>query len=172
MGADGLWIGLSYAEDSLVTARVLRLERHWNWRVSAHFRIGSLLGLWAVLLFMGPLGWLFAPIAGLRSALSFAQTLLNVRLGREVPLDKQTRFDWVLVGGIFAGAYLAVGIGHLIGNMHAPILFVPLLVPFSVLQARMTVRSYRAAEIAETRPATIVRLEDYRRAERGELRAA
>ncbi|MGE3076105.1 MAG: hypothetical protein AB7N24_09510 [Dehalococcoidia bacterium] len=155
-----------------MTERALKLESYWTWRLSAHFRLGSLFGLWAVLMFMGPLGWLFMPIAAVRSALSFAQTFLNIRLGREVPLDKQTRFDWVLVGGIFAGAYLAVGLGHLIGNMQSPVLFVPLLLPFSVLQARMTMRSYRAAQIAESRPATILRLEDYRRAERGELRAA
>ena len=123
-------------------------------------------------MFMGPLGWLFMPIAGVRSALSFVQAFLNVRLGRHVPLEKQTRLDWVLVAAIVAAAYLAVGLGHLIGDMHAPILFVPLLVPFSVLQGRMTMRSYRAAQIAETRPATIVRLDEFRRAERGDLRAA
>jgi hypothetical protein len=121
---------------------------------------------------MGPLGWLFAPIAAGRSFLSFLQAFLNVRLGKQTPLERQTRLDWALVGAIFAAAYVAVGVGHLIGDMQSPVLFVPLLVPFSVLQARMTVRSFRAAAIADTRPATILRLEDYRRPEAAELRAA
>ena len=155
-----------------MTAQLRTIETHWNWRVSAHCRIASLLALWAVLLFMGPLGWLFAPIAAVRSMLSFAQAFLNVRLGKRTPLERQTRLDWALVGAIFAAAYLAVGIGHLIGDMQSPVLFIPLLAPFSVLQARMTARSLRAAAIDDSRPATIVRLEDYRRAEPGELRAA
>lgn len=131
-----------------------------------------MIGLWAVLLFMGPLGWLFTPIAAGRSLLSFLQAFLNVRLGKQTPLERQTRLDWALVGAIFVAAYVAVGVGHLIGDMHSPVLFVPLLVPFSVLQARMTVRSFRAAAIDATRPATMLRLEDYRRPEAGELRAA
>ncbi len=123
-------------------------------------------------MFMGPLGWLFVPLTVVRSVASFAQAFLNVRLGRKCPVEPQTRADWMLVGGVFAGAYLAVGMGHLMGTMESPVLFVPLLLPFSVLQARMTLRSYRAAEIATAREAVVPRLEDYRRAEPGELRAA
>lgn len=132
----------------------------------------SLVALWAVLMFMGPLGWLFVPVTAVRSVLSFAQAFLNVRLGRKAPVDAQTRVDWALVGAIFAGAYVAVGAGHLIGTMNSPLLFIPLLIPFSVLQARMAARSYRAAELAKARSAAVLRLEDFRRAERGELRAA
>lgn len=123
-------------------------------------------------MFMGPLGWLFAPVTAVRSILSFAQAALNVRLGRKLPVEAQTRVDWALVGGVFAGAYIAVGMGHLMGTMTSPLLFIPLLVPFSVLQGRMTLRSYRAAEMEVAREAVIIRLEDYRRAEPGELRAA
>lgn len=152
--------------------RFEQLEQRWNWRLSAHLRIASLVSLWLVLLFTGPLGWMFAPIAAARSGLSFLQAFLNVRLGREVPLEGQTRLDWALVVLIFVAAYIAVGLGRVVGNMHSPFLFVPLLVPFSVLQSRMTLRSFRAARIEASRPATLIRLDDYRRGEREELRAA
>lgn len=159
--------------DGLIMGSYVRtMESRWNWRLSAHARLASLVSLWAVLLFMGPLGWLFAPIAGVRSALSFAQTFFNIRLGRRAPLEQQTRFDWVLVASIFVAAYVAAGIGHFTGNATAPLLFVPLLVPFTVLQTRMMLRSYRTAEIEQLRPATLVRLEDYRRDERQDVRAA
>lgn len=123
-------------------------------------------------MFMGPLGWLFVPVTAVRSVLSFGQAFLNVRLGKKFPVEAQNRVDWALVGGVFAGAYVAVGIGHVMGTMSSPVLYVPLLLPFSVLQGRMTLRSYRAAELATAREAVVIRLEDYRRAERGEVRAA
>lgn len=123
-------------------------------------------------MFMAQLGWLFAPVAAARSVLSFAQTFLNIRLGRLDPLERQDRVDWALVGAVIAAAYVAAGIGQYTGDMSHPGLYVPLLVPFTVLQARMTLRSYRAAQLQELRPATLVRLDDYRRAVPGELRAA
>ena len=76
--------------------------------MSAHCRIGSLLALWGVLLFMGPLGWLFVPVTIVRSAASFAQAFLNVRLGKKFPVEPQTRVDWVLVGAVIVG-YLLFG---------------------------------------------------------------
>lgn len=140
--------------------------------MSAYWRVGSLLSLWAVVLLMGPLGWLFAPLAGLRTVLSFGQTGLNLRLGRRVPLEEQTKFDWLLVGGVFVGAYFAAGVSHFTGNGVTTTLLVPMLLPFSMLQVRMAARSFEAAVIEEMRPAAIIRLEEFRRAERGELRAA
>lgn len=140
--------------------------------MSAYWRIASLLSLWAVFMLMGPLGWLFAPLAAVRSVLSFAQTGLNVRLGRKVPLEKQNRVDWALVAAVFAGAYLAAGVSELGGRGLSPVLLLPMLLPFSVLQVRMAARSFDAALVADMRPAAIARLEEYRRAERGELRAA
>ncbi len=148
------------------------VDSFWDWRMSGYWRVGSLISLWAVFMLMGPLGWLFAPIAGVRSVLSFAQAGLNVRLGRRVPLEKQTRLDWLLVGGVFAGAYFAAGVSQFTGSGLSPQLVVPMLLPFSLLQVRMAARSFDAAIVAEMRPAAITRLEEYRRAERGELRAA
>lgn len=151
---------------------VRTVESRWNWRLSAQCRIASLLSLWGAVLLMGPLGWLFAPVAGVRTVLSLAQSLLNVRLGRRLPLDHQDRLDWLMVGGVFTGAYFAAGVSHFSGAGISPFTLLPMLVPFSILQLRMVARSRRAALVAEMRPATLVRLEDYRRLERGELGAA
>ena len=151
---------------------VRTVESRWNWRLSAQCRIASLLSLWGAVLLMGPLGWLFAPVAAIRTGLSLAQTVLNVRLGRSLPLDDQDRLDWLMVAGVFAGAYFAAGVSHFSGAGISPFTLLPMLVPFSVLQMRMVTRSRRAALVAEMRPASLVRLEDYRRLERGELRAA
>ncbi len=155
-----------------MTATLLRIESRWDWRVSAWFRVGSLASLWLLAIFMGPLSWLWAPLAASRMVVSLAQTALNVRLGRKVPLERPSRIDWALVGGVFAGAYIAAGVTHFTGAPLSFALLVPMLVPFSALQVRMVARSFAAAFIADVRPATLVRLEDYRRAERGELRAA
>ncbi len=148
------------------------MESYWNWRISAWFRVGSLVSLWLLAMLMGPLSWLWAPLAAVRTVISLAQTLLNVRLGRQAPLERPNRLDWALIGGVFAGAYLAAGVTHFTGASLSFALLVPMLVPFSALQARMVARSFDAAIIAEMRPVTLVRLEDYRRLERGELRAA
>lgn len=120
---------------------------------------------------MGPFGWLFVPVAGARSALSFAQTFLNIRLGRAEPLEKQDRADWALVGSIIVAAYVAAGVGSYTGDMSSPLLYLPLLAPFTVLQTRMALRSYRAATIQEYRPGTLVRMAEYQRAAPGELRS-
>ena len=130
------------------------------------------MALWGVVLFMGPLGWLLAPAAVFRSGLSFVQTFLNVRLGKRSPLESQTRLDWILVGAIVAAAYFAAGVGQYTGDTRSAWLFLPMLLPFSALQARMVRRSLLAAAVDELRPATLIRLDEYRRAEPGELRAA
>lgn len=148
------------------------VESHWTWRLSARCRIASLLSLWGAVLLMGPLGWLFAPVAAIRTVLSLAQSVLNVRLGRRLPLERQDRLDWLMVAGVFAGAYFAAGVSHFSGAGISPFTVLPMLVPFSILQMRMVARSRHAALVADMRPATLVRLEDYRRLERGEPRAA
>lgn len=151
---------------------VRAVESRWNWRLSAQCRVASLLSLWGAVVLMGPLGWLFAPAAAIRTVLSLGQTFLNVRLGRASPLDRQDRLDWLLVGAVFAGAYFAAGVSHFSGEGLSPFLLFPMLLPFSILQLRMVARSRQAALVSEMRPATLLRLEDYRRHERGEPRAA
>ncbi len=155
-----------------VTAALRSLETRWDWRLSAHCRVGSLASLWLIALLAGPLAWLFAPLAAVRMVLSLAQTLLNVRLGRTSPLESQTAADWLLVAGGFAGAYIAAGVTQFTATPPSAPLLAPMLIPFSILQIRMVSRSHRAALVAELRPATLLRLEDYRRLDRGELRAA
>jgi hypothetical protein len=155
--------------DSEDVARVFQeVDRYWNWRVSAHFRIGSLASAWLLLALMPVVGWLVAPLAVLRSGASFVQTGLNIRLGRHVPVAKADRWDWGLVGSVFVLAYVAAGVSYATGMPHySPMLMAPLLLPFSVLQVRMVRRSFEAHGVVEARPAALVRLEDYRR---GELR--
>jgi hypothetical protein len=116
----------------------------WNWRLSAHFRVASLASAWGLVFLSGILGPLVAPLAAVRFCFSMLQTWLNVRLGRAQPVEKQDRTDWVFVACVFAGAYAAIGIGHLTGQMYAPVTFLPMLIPFSALQVRMALRSYRA----------------------------
>ncbi len=131
----------------------MRATAAWNWRLSGHCRAASLASAWVIVMLSGLLGPLLMPLAAIRFVASAIQSWLNIRLGRRNPVCKQTRGDYVLIGLIFAGAYLSVGLGHFTGNMTSPVLYVPMLVPFSVLQVRMTVRSYRAyaAETGEGR---------------------
>jgi hypothetical protein len=116
----------------------------WDWRRSAHFRLASLASAWALVLLHGVLGPVIAPIAVARFCFSGAQTWLNIRLGKRQPVGKQDRWDVALLVLIFAGAYTGVGIAHFTGNLMSPLCFLPMLVPFTLLQARMTARSYRA----------------------------
>jgi len=116
----------------------------WDWRISGHFRVASLISAWILVLFSGVLGPILAPLAAIRFVFSGGQTWLNIRLGRRNPVDRQTRLDWFMVTLIFAGAYVAVGIGHVVGDLTAPVNYVPMLIPFTVLQVRLARRSYKA----------------------------
>jgi hypothetical protein len=153
-----------------MAAVLRRIDRHWDWRLSAHFRIGSLASAWLLVLLMPVLGWLLVPLGVFRSAASLVQSALNIRLGRHVPVSRQDRWDWALLGAIFALAYVAAGISYTTGmpNYSLP-LVLPLLVPFSALQLRMVTRSFAAHSAMAARPAAVLRLEDYRR---GMLRPA
>jgi hypothetical protein len=150
-------------------AHVFRgIDRVWNWRVSAHFRIGSLASAWLLVLLMPVLGWLALPLAAVRSGTSFAQSGLNIRLGRHVPVGRPDRWDWSLLGSIFLLAYAAAGVSYATGlPQYSPLLVVPLLLPFTVLQLRMVRRSFAAHATVAARPAALLRLEDFRR---GDLR--
>lgn len=134
----------SNADSSLV--KTLNAPSWWTWRASARCRLASLASAWALILgspLLGPLLW---PLAAVRFGASSAQTVLNILLGRDVPVGGVDRLDKCLVAAIFAGAYAAAGIGRLTGDMTAPWLFLPMLLPFSVLQARMAQRSFHAHE--------------------------
>ncbi|MEX0784594.1 MAG: hypothetical protein WD557_18320 [Dehalococcoidia bacterium] len=150
-------------------AHVFRgVDRYWNWRTSAHFRIGSVASAWLLLLLLPVLGWLVAPLAVARSGASFVQTGLNIRLGKHVPVGRPDRWDWSLIASIFLLAYMAAGVSYATGmSNYSPVLMAPLLLPFTALQLRMARRSFAAHGAVEARPAALLRLEDYRR---GELR--
>ncbi len=142
------------------------IDRYWDWQLSARFRIGSLASAWALILLMPVLGWIVLPLSVIRSAASFLQAGLNIRLGRHVPVSKQDRWDWALIASIFALAYLGAGVSYATGMSNYSWQFVlPLLLPFTALQWRMVGRSQVAHRSMEARPAAILRVEDYRRAE-------
>ncbi len=141
------------------------LESRWNWRFSAHCRVASLIALWAVVLGMGLLGVLLVPLAAIRTVASFGQTALNVRLGKQVPVQKQTKFDWWLIAAIFAGAEGAAVAANVTGNMHSPLLYLPMLLPFTLLQLRMTNRSFAAHDQHAAAKVVAFRLQNFQRAE-------
>ena len=113
----------------------------WNWRVSGHFRAGSLGSVWALVLFSPALGPLLAPLAAGRFVLSTMQLILNRRLGRRHPIEGRTRFDWALLALAFLGSCLA-SVAQ--GSAPMAIVLMPVVVPFSAIQVRMCMRSYRA----------------------------
>lgn len=104
------------------------------------------MSLWLVVFLMGELGVLLMPLVAMRTLASFAQTGLNIRLGRRIPVERQTKLDWWLVAGIFAGGEVAAVMANASGNMHSPLLYLPMLLPFTVLQFRMTSRAFAAYE--------------------------
>lgn len=141
------------------------LDQRWHWRLSAHCRLGSLTSAWILVFIVPVLGWLAVPVVALRTGLSLLQTGLNIRLGRRFPVGNATRLDGGLMACVFAGAYIGVGIGQIVGDMQSPLLFLPMLFPFSVLQLRMAVRSYRADQRDRAARTAIVRLTPFVRAE-------
>lgn len=148
-----------------MTYRLRLLESHWNWRYSAHCRVASLVTLWVVIFAMGSLGVLMIPLAATRTVASFGQTALNVRLGRQVPVEKQSKLDWLLVVAIFVGAEGAAVAASVTGNMHSPLLYLPMLIPFTVLQIRMTNRSFAAHDQQRAAKVLAFRLEKFQRTE-------
>jgi hypothetical protein len=116
----------------------------WNWRISGHFRAASLGSVWALVLFAPALGPVFAPVAAGRFALSTFQLGLNRQLGRRHPLTGRTRFDWALLGIAFLGSCLASALKDVSQGALMVLVLMPVAVPYSAIQVRMCMRSYRA----------------------------
>lgn len=133
------------------------LPGRWDWRISAHWRAASLASAWLLVLAMPFLGWAFDLGAGLRSAASLAQTILNIRLGKRDSMGRSTRVDWLLMGSIIAAVEIAAVIGRITDELHTPLNYTIILLPFTALQVRMCARSYRAAARAERRLLTFER---------------
>ena len=163
--AEGLRPTYCPADNVAMTNRLRLLESHWNWRFSAQCRVASLVTLWVVVLAMGWLGMFMVPLAATRTVASFGQTALNVRLGRQIPVMKQSRLDWLLIAAIFAGAEGAAVAATVTGNMHSPLLYLPMLIPFTVLQIRMTNRSLAAHDQQRAAKVVAFRLEKFQRTE-------
>jgi hypothetical protein len=146
-----------------VTATKLWLDEHWNWRLSGHCRVASLASVWLLALLTGA-GWLLLPLAVLRTVASMAQSLANIRLGRSNPVGGTDRYDWALIASIFVAGEVLAAVHEYQGVQFNPLTLLPMLVPFTVLQARMCWRSYHAPIIATPQQATIIRMERFTRA--------
>jgi hypothetical protein len=124
----------------------------WTWRLSAHSRVASLLFLWLLLLAAPVLGTLTWPLLALRLSLSSGQMVFNMGLGRIEPLEPRTRTDWLLLGVTLLFSYVAAEIGKVTGDQRSPLLVSCVALPYSAIQVRACLRSYRAGgELAEMR---------------------
>ncbi len=146
-----------------MTATQIWLDEHWNWRVSGHCRVVSLVSVW-LLAFMTGAGWLLIPLAVLRTVASALQSVFNIRLGRAQPIAGTDRYDWMLIAAIFAAGEVLAGLRQYQHLQITVLTLLPLLLPFSVLQARMCLRSYRAPVVTSPVTATIIRMERFSRA--------
>jgi hypothetical protein len=141
------------------------LDERWNWRISGHFRLGSLLSAWALVLAVGLSPVLLLLLASVRTAASIAQSVLNIRLGRSQPVAPTDRIDWMMIAAIFAGGEVLAALHEYQGVAYSLVTLLPLLVPFSLLQVRMCLRSYRAIIPPTMIETAIIRLEHYARLE-------
>jgi hypothetical protein len=140
------------------------IDERWDWRLSGHCRMASLGSVWVLAFAMGGPARVILPFTILRSVASVLQSVLNIRLGRVQPVGSPARFDWLLMGSIFAAAYAVAGL-HQYGHVAlSAVVLLPMLVPFSVLQARMCLRSYRTPRRRTPTQAAVIRLERFSRA--------
>ncbi len=117
--------------------------RWWDWRLSGHFRLLSLSSVWA-LVFFGALAGPLLPLLGLfRMVFGTAQLGLNHILARNSPLAGRDRADWALLGLALAGSMTAAALAQANGS-HAPVFFLPVLLPYTALQLRTFRRSIEA----------------------------
>ncbi len=129
-----------------------RVCRRWDWRLSARIRLASLGSVW-VLVFLASLLAPVLPILGaLRMAISGVQLMLNQKLARRRPIAGRDRYDWALLGLAFAGSVFAASIVRITGDAHDPLIFLPVLLPYSALQARSFQRSNEAHRLSITVP--------------------
>ena len=96
-------------------------------------------------------------------------------LGRRAPAGSPTRFDWLLVAAVVAAAEVIAYISGPSGAIDHPALILPLLVPFTALQLRMTHRALVWNRRYEAGSAAVLRFDDFARrraADAGLSRAA
>jgi hypothetical protein len=136
------------------------LESHWDWDLSARFRIGTLLATWGLVILAAPLAWVMFPLFAVRTAASTVQSVLNIRLGRRHSISKPTRFDWALVASIFVLAEIAAFATRSPESL--PFAWMAaMLAPYTLLQLRMYARSRDAFRHSVAQHASIIRLERY-----------
>ena len=121
----------------------------WTWRVSAQARGASLALLWALLFAAPVLGLLALPVLVVRLVLSSVQMAFNSALGRQDPLERRTRADWLLFALTFLLACVASEAGKTIGHPHSPLLLGAVALPYTGIQLRALGRTRRAADRIE-----------------------
>ncbi|MBI2764670.1 MAG: hypothetical protein HYX53_02025 [Chloroflexi bacterium] len=114
----------------------------WDWRLSAQFRLLSLVTLWAGLMLAPELGPLLLPFALVRTGASVAQLALNRKLAQRIALPRRDRLDYALFGLAFLGAVAASLIREAYPAAAEIPVVLPALLPFSALQLRMCRRSF------------------------------
>lgn len=138
------------------------LDEHWNWRLSAHCRVASLGSVWLLALISGA-GVVLIPIAALRTVASVLQSVFNIRLGRTQPIRGTDRYDWALIASIFVAAEVLAALRQYDHMQITTLTLLPMLLPFTALQARMCWRSYRVPTHMTPAAATIIRMERFTR---------
>ncbi len=133
----------------------------WNWRLSAHCRLASLVSAWLLTIPLGVPGWVMLLLFATRTCASGAQTWLNVGLGRRDPAGSATFLDWVLIGAIVVGAEFAAVMNALAGMAFGLPLLLPAMSAFTLLQVRLAARAYSGHRRALQRDASLLRLQHF-----------
>lgn len=107
--------------------------------------MASLGSLWLLVLAMPALGGMAGAVVAARFVTSGVQMALNHQLGRRRPITRPARADWLLLALALAGASVAAAMEPGGGIPADPRLIALALAPFSLVQLRIAVRSYRAA---------------------------
>lgn len=114
--------------------------------------MATLASAWLVIALWSVLGPALGIVLALRLIASTVQSVFNILLGRRWPLEGPGRVDWCLVALLFGGVYAtAFAAGGDVQAMMRPDVLALLMAPFTVLQLRMAVRSYRADWVIQRR---------------------
>jgi hypothetical protein len=126
-------------------SRISRLAGRWDWRLSAHCRLGSAAALWAIVFASPFIGFLVGPLLLIRFVTSAVQMGLNHRLQNRQPIVRAPLGDWMLLGLAIVGASVAAAIEPGNSVPTNPLLISLALAPFTAVQVRIAMRSYATA---------------------------
>ena len=131
------------------------IESVWDWQVSGHARLASLMGTWFFLVTPHGPSWLLMALALTRLGATPLQLTLNRRLGRRRPLEARDRYDWTLFVLLMAAVMTLSAVSRATGLSEEGLVLVLPLLPYSGIQLRQCRRSYRANAQVLYRPAPV-----------------